>query len=236
MNSICLIGNSHIAGFSKLLSKYDSVGIDMFAAGGKRMLTIGQTNGVLHLRKPEQFHSNTNNKNIEINRYQHLIVYGCQVISRGSGTFWLNNYYDTVSLRYSGACISSLHLSALKSSISYKTINLIRASGYQGKVTIIPSPLPNELHPEIKGGFGEEKPFILRSIGNLYTQALAEKKVNFHMLPEELLSENNYTTSKLFLNKSSVINSDFSHLNIDGSKLVLSSIIDYLHSYKPAPI
>lgn len=231
MNSICFISNSHAAGIIRLLSKKDPIGIDIFAAGGKRLHAIGLKDGVLHLNKnSDQFNSNTDQTTIEVREYQHIIIYGCQVISRYGGTFWLSNYYDTVSQMYSEACINSLHLDALKSSIGFKIIKLIRASGYEGRITLIPSPLPNELHPDVENEIYEETPLILRSIGRLYSEELTKQTVSFHMLPEELLAKNNYTTSQLFLNEQSGKDEDFAHLNIDGSKLVLDDLLEYIDS------
>lgn len=225
MNSICILGNSHVAGIYKAMHQSAITNIDVYAGRGKLLNDVTQDKQSLIFKNPKfEFHSNYNNNRLRLTQYEHIVIYGCQVISRGLGTDWLINYYDSISGRYSDSCIQALFLESLSTSLAVKLIKLIQSSGYTGKITVLPSPLPNENHDKVIQAAHQETPDVLRKVCELYKLTLQDINVEFRALPEALLANNSFSTCEKYQNG----RSDLVHLNIDGCTIVLNDILDEL--------
>lgn len=229
MNSVCILGNSHAAGLHRAMMKTNVTNIDVFAGGFQLLNQVKQSDNTLSFKNPSlSFYSNSSlsqPKSISLLQYKEIIIYGCQIISRANGEYWLNNYYDSVSGLFSDDCIETLHKEALYDSQALKLIQLIQSSNYSGKISLIPSPLPNEKHPYVNLSAGQDTPDVLRSVCNLYEKILQVMNIEFRALPESLLATNNFTSSLKYLDKPSHGKDDFAHLNIEGCNLVLNEVL-----------
>ncbi len=226
MNSVCVIGNSHAAGIYRAMQEANVKNIDVFAGGGQLLHEVRQSDNTLNFEDTSlEFYSNSDPKCINLGQYKEIIIYGCQLISRANGAYWLNNYYDSVSGLYSDTCIQALHKEALYDSLALKLVQLIRSSDYTGKITLMPSPLPNENHPQVNPEAKQDNPEVLRATCQLYQSILQEVNIEFRALPESLLAENNFTSAIKFLNKPSHGKDDFAHLNNEGCFLVLNEVL-----------
>jgi hypothetical protein len=227
MNSTCLIGNSHAAGLYRVLVDSCVSDLDIFARGGQDLHMLQCKEGKLSIPEPGQsLFSNTDRNYIDMSQYKHIIIYGCQVLTSKRSVDWFFDYNDAASGNYSSGCIQSLFLGSLFNSLSLKIVNLIQSEGYNGTITIVPSPLPNELHPRALLNNGEQEPTVLRGVEALYRNTLLKKNINYKSLPEILLADNNYTVSKKFISAldSEENKEDYSHLNELGCLTVMKSL------------
>lgn len=226
MNSVCIIGNSHAASIKIAMRKKKITNIDIYGSGGQSLNSLKQSENTLILNNNSTtFFSNSNPACINLCQYGEIIIYGCQLISRAGGGIWLNNYYDSISGNYSDTCIQALNEQELYNSLSLRIAQLIKSSEYTGKITIMPSPLPNENHPHVNPEAGQDSPEILRAVCKLYQEIFQEMNIEFKALPETLLAKNNFTCASKYLNNRASGEDDFVHLNSDGSFLVLNEML-----------
>ena len=236
MKKLLIIGNSHLAALRNALNEVgepSDVDISFLARGGVGLASkLCVNNGVLSgVDKGSTYliYRITGKRELILNDYDLIIVYGCQLMTSAHGQLWIDHMMDAMSGRYSEGSLKTAHINDIESSENFEILEKIFSDQvYKGRLLAIPSPLPSEKYSGFKVKGIKVKDNYLNEIEALYKRFLNEKGVEFYPMPSVFRAKNNYSTSKKFRNMKFFkegFNKDFSHLNVKGGKVLLEAIL-----------
>jgi hypothetical protein len=229
---ICLLGNSHVGVVKLALEKwyarllknaevqidalvyFNFVGELTFDSGN----IIAKTDEVANYINKE-----IGRPQIPVDDYDYIILYGNRLMANPQG--WIDHIKDETSNNYSKACLEQSHIDDIEQSCSMKLLNEIEKQAYSlDKFIVLPAPVPSELHYEFKALATKPKQYI-ETVNQLYQSYFKKRGIAFQLLPNSLIAENGYSTSKRFRQ---LKEDDYMHLNKEGGRVVASGILQKL--------
>jgi hypothetical protein len=232
MKKICILANSHIGAVTRGMKQLPNSNIEHvtkridFYRFFNLQGNLYYENGLLKPKNGDMsyyLHQDFGNYHINLQDYDCVVSYGGRLMSNPDG--WIQHVKDYVSDQYSSAVLHQSHIDDIESSQAVMLLKDIAASNvYTGKIIIIPSPIPNEMH----WAFNPLKtviPEYMDYIENIYQDYFSHTPIEFSALPRELLSENGYAVHARFKTDTP---KDFMHLNDSGGALVAHKLINLI--------
>lgn len=229
MNKICIIGNSHMGALKRVYNNQERQEIDLYASGNKKLSSLYLQDTKLltdDLETKNDLKRTKGNDYIELDPYNHVLIYGCGILSPG----FVEYYASSLSQRYSNNCLVEAATDRLNFTFGFKIAKMIKDSKLCEKVTIIPSPLLSEvfqLYNEKR--LSLSTPDLARQtldkVELIYKNYLEQSGISLLCNPRKLLSKNGFTTD---IKYKGTREGDVTHMNDEGAKIVLDNILSYL--------
>lgn len=233
MNSICIIGDSHIGALKLAYEEEKKILIDIYGIGASKFLSLyikGKNILTENIKAKQAIKLTNGDEFIPLDKYNYVLIYGGQILSGAQGYDWLRYYSSALSKRYSENCLRQACIDLLNSAFGFKLAKEIKKSNLCEKVTIVPSPLPSEANPFVNhkllsSSTPASAQAILAKVELIYENYLGEYGINLIWNPPELLSKNGFTTD---IKYKVSLEEDVSHINVPGAKIILNNIYGYL--------
>lgn len=169
-------------------------------------------------------HHDFGKHHINLQQYECIVSYGGRLMANPDG--WIEHVKDYVSGRYSSAVLRQSHVDDIESSQAVKLLKDIANSHmFEGKIIILPSPVPNEKHWAFSPVKKHQIPTYMDFIEDIYQEYFANTAIQFVTLPRELISDNGYAVKECYR---AGTEKDFMHLNDQGGSLVAQKLMAIL--------
>lgn len=231
-----IIGNSHVGAIIKAYKekKYEGFELDFLAMGGNLLLPqLEVTNSFSLGTQSQRIQSLLDNLELSesnnLDKYDYIIVYGCQLRSQGAGENWfkhISQHNEQYSSQAWNVCmqdfiLNSSHIAFLRQLAGVGNEQQLK------KVISMPSPHPNErMLTKLRVHVSTQ--LSLQSAQTMSSE-ITKLGVCFLDTPCQLLNDEQAATRAEFLSETE---EDYSHLNTKGGHVVITYLIDYLSCKK----
>ncbi|MFK7859938.1 MAG: hypothetical protein AB8B64_14005 [Granulosicoccus sp.] len=225
---ILVAGNSHIGALMKARAESPDDNIQFLTYNGNTLLQNLQVNERCELSSTRQHITDAivdqGLKQVSLNSFDYIFIYGCQLRAAGNGENWLNVVIST-GQGFSEQAHSVALRDYVRNTAHYRFLEEIHNWPFESHVKIVsmPSPVPNEL-----AAFSDKQSLMTTENADKVKRFMENeiKSVGFDYLetPESLWNEEGFMTSSRF---KADRGPDMAHLNTAGGHEVLKSIVAY---------
>ena len=231
---ILVAGNSHVAALIKAHAENPHDNIQFLTYSGNSLLQNLQVNENCELSSTKQHIADAiaeqGLKQVSLNSFDYIFVYGCQLRASGSGENWIDMVVGE-SRGFSEQAHSVARRDYVRDTAHFRFLEEIRNWPLESHVKIvsIPSPAPNEL-----ATFASKQSLMteqnVKVVKDYMENEILSSGFDYMDTPESLWNDKGFMTSAVF---KSDRGPDIAHLNVAGGHEVLKAISAYT-SAKPA--
>ena len=231
MKRVLILGNSYMTALKRVLLQrtIDGVQIDILAKANDVLLkSLSFYGNALHCSDDEIISlfptlSFDENGYLSLEPYTDVIVYGCQLWTKGRGQNWLQFVSEIESGRYSSAAMVQTFKDDNMNTSHYKFVSRWKEDcKATARLIVFPSPLPNELSPNLSTEFND---FAANQATPIFNDLFSPLGAEFVDFSQKLMASNGYCVDKKY---KAAREEDLIHLNDEGANHVLDTMLSTL--------